>query len=157
MDNQKSLKIRDETTKNVFIIICWGWLQDMKILEPNTVFHDLVFSKWSQPHSLTRRLGIALQCIECQNSDATKILADRFRRYWKNHRAFDDQVFGQEKPVLRLPPAPYELPKFSLNDPYPVPGARPENIGEQNGATTKSVHIKLVKSQQIIDNHVIYV
>lgn len=115
----KPLKIRDKATKSVFIFTCWSWLQDMKILEPHKIRDDLTFSQWSKPHSLTRRLGIALQCMEIQNDDAANKLPDRFRAYWKKNRAFYGQIFGPEKLILQLPSAPYEFPSFQLNVPYP--------------------------------------
>lgn len=117
--NPVRLNIRTIESKSVFISICWKWLQDMKLLQPYTVWNDLVFAKWYKPHSLSRRLGIALRCKEIVNEDATNKLPDRFRRYWRKHPEFFDVVFCQDEPVVMLPSITYELPLFDLNNPYP--------------------------------------
>lgn len=145
MENRKlkALKIRDNETKSVFIITCWNWLQDMKILEPNTIRVNLTFSKWSKPHSLTRRLGIALQCVEILNGDMSNKLPIRFRAYWKNNRSFYDQVFGREKPALCFPSAPYELRKFVLNDPYPLP--EKQNHSDQDHSDKDSISFFMIQ------------
>lgn len=114
------LKIRAVETKNLFILICWEWLRDMKTLQSNTVWNDLIFAKWYAPHSLTRRLGIALCAKENVNNDATNLLPDRYRKYWKTHPEFSNIVFNADVPDLILPPPPYELPIFTINNPYPT-------------------------------------
>lgn len=126
----KPLKIRNAGTKNAFIVICWKWLQDMKTLQPYNVWNDLIFAKFSAPHSLTRRLGIALHCKEIVNDDATNILPDRYRKYWKNHPEYYNVVFSEDEPDLILPPPPYDLPTFSLNHPYPTIESTRENQNE---------------------------
>lgn len=121
MDNVfQPIKIRAAETKNLFIQICWEWLRDMKTLQSNTVWNDLVFAKWYAPHSLPRRLGIALRAKENVNNDATNLLPDRYRKYWKNHPEFFHIVFNADVPNLILPPPPYELPFFTINNPYPT-------------------------------------
>lgn len=144
VDNQvlQPLKIRAADSKNLFILICWGWLRDIKIIQPNNVWNDLVFAKWHAPHSLTRRLGIALNCKEIANSDATNKIPDRYRKYWKSHPEFFSFVFSKNKPDLLLPLPPYELPIFSINHPYPTIqstsqdefiGDRDELVEDQDG------------------------
>lgn len=116
----KALNIRSDETKNLFVLTCWKWLRDMKILQPHIIWNDLKFAKWYLPHSLSRRLGIVLRCKEIANEDATNKLPDRFRRYWKKHPEFFDAVFNQNEPVFMLPFPTYEFPIFKLNNPYPT-------------------------------------
>lgn len=122
IENQvlKPLKIRAADSKNLFILICWEWRRDMKILQPDTLWNDLIFAKWHAPHSLTKRLGIALRCKEIANNDATNKLPDRYRKYWKSHPEYFNFVFCENKPILMLPALPYKRPVFSIYLPYPT-------------------------------------
>lgn len=122
MDSQvlKPFKIRSVEIQNIFISVCWQWLRDMKILQPNNVWNDLIFANWHTAHSLTRRLGIALRCKEIRTNDATNKLPDRYRKYWRNHPAFQNSVFNDKKLNLMLPLLPYTFPTFSVDQPYPT-------------------------------------
>lgn len=114
------LNKRSFTTQNVFIYVCWEWLQHMKTLKPNKSWNKLKFGRYKTNHSLTRRLAIALREVECESEDIDELLPDRYRQYWKNHIfEFCGNVFAQNRPDLVLPEN-YQLPFFSINNPTPT-------------------------------------
>lgn len=134
MDPSRKLPLNKRllTTLNVFILVCRGWLKDMKEWKPQKTWDELKFSHYKMDHSLTRRLAIAFHEKECDNDDLFNNLPDRFRQYWKTRRFTSyKKVFDDAEPVLFLP-AGYKFPIFSLNDSLPTMETAYPNVNSLN-------------------------
>lgn len=115
---------RSKYRVNIFVWTCWQWHRQMRENLPN-VKNKLVFASWHEPHSLPRRLAIALRENEanpndfCNYKDPFSRLGDRYRAYWLDHREFHDMVFRYDEPLLELPEN-YERPIFTFEYAFPT-------------------------------------
>lgn len=108
---------------NIFVCTCWEWHKQMRENVSNTK-NKLIFASWNEPHSLSRRLAIALRENEanpndfCNYKDPFNRLGDRYRAYWMDHREYHRMVFNYNEPLLEFPEN-YEKPIFIFGNAFP--------------------------------------
>lgn len=121
---KKSIPPRSKHRLSIFVWVCWQWHRQMRENKMN-VKNKLEFASWNEPHSLPRRLAIALRDREANPSDISNYndpfirLGDRYRAYWQHHSEIHGKVFSNNEPGLDIP-IDYVKPVFSFRNSLPT-------------------------------------
>lgn len=121
---KKSIPPRSKYRLSIFVWVCWQWHKQMRENKVN-VKNKLEFASWSEPHSLPRRLAIALRDREANPSDFSNYndpfmrLGDRYRAYWQHHSEIHEKVFRNNEPDLDIP-EDYVKPVFNFENSLPT-------------------------------------
>lgn len=115
---------RSKYRLSIFVWVSWQWHKEMRENKLN-VKNRLEFKSWDFPHSLPRRIAIALRDREANPSDIGnykdpfKRLGDRYRAYWRDHLEIQNKVFSNNEPDLQTP-EDYVKPTFSFKNSFPT-------------------------------------
>lgn len=119
----ESIPARSKHRLSIFVWVCWQWHKQMRENKAN-VKNKLEFLSWNEPHSLPRRLAIALRDREANPHDITNYndpffrLGNRYRAYWQDHLELHEKVFSNNEPELDTP-KDYVKPVFSFGNSFP--------------------------------------